>query len=121
MYQLKLGASKEGLCSKLSLGSYTRTIFILTATVQSVLDTHKLHSFRLVVCCEAVCFLLSVGAGFRLATPLVSTSPLCHQNHSSSPTTLLSVTQSPLDASFRLWGAYGQLILWPKASLNLLY
>lgn len=59
-YELKLSASKEGSCLRLSMCSYICTNFVLLAIVNSVLDTYMLCSFRLVVlCCRAGCLAIS--------------------------------------------------------------
>lgn len=116
MYQLELGSSKEGPHSKLSLASYTCTVFVsctvlhtftIFTIVKLVLNAYMLCSFSLVVlCCRAGWLLLSPRAGSHLAPSLVSTSPLLpHQHHPGPHTMPLAVPQSPLNTRFRWYGA----------------
>lgn len=70
IYQIELGASEEGTHSKFPLFSYTHTIFISSAIVQSVLNTYTLCFFRMAVLyCRVGWLLLSLRTGYLLLFP----------------------------------------------------
>lgn len=110
IYQLKLGTSKEGNCSRLSLGSYTPTVLVCQLQPNQFL-TYRLHSFTLAVLC--------CGAGYLLLSHRYGSHPAARgQPLGQPPTQCHSVF---LNHHYKSGLRSVEFVLWPKALPDFLY